>query len=262
MIKKSWKLLVTSLLLISLASHAFAVSIPRSLPQDKRIKAVAYEPSNVVSVRGSTFNTTQILFNKNEVIETIESGDPGAWTTDVQTHLPYMLFIKPTIAGSKTNMMVVTNQHTYYFQLQSVSDKQVGTRNVTYAIHFIYPEAIKAKQLAKLHHHQQQQKGKLTISSDPSKYHWNYQFSGDKRLVPLHVFDDGQFTYFQLRPGQVIPAIFAVDNANGKESVVNFRREGGYLVVQQIAPQFTLRHGQAQVTSIFNQRLIRQEMVG
>jgi type IV secretion system protein VirB9 len=46
-------------------------------------------------------------------------------------------------------------------------------------------------------------------------------------------------------------AIFAVDDKSGKESTVNIRREGRYLVVQRTAPQFTLRLGKLS-TSVFN----------
>lgn len=72
----------------------------------------------------------------------------------------------------------------------------------------------------------------------------------------MHIFDDGQFTYMQLQAWQPVPAIFAVDNVAGKESVVNYRRDGQYLVVQQVVPQFTLREGKYHVTSVFNNRLI------
>ena len=74
----------------------------------------------------------------------------------------------------------------------------------------------------------------------------------------MHVFDDGTFTYLQLQPGQPVPAVFAVMNRNGKESVVNYRQDGRYLVIQQTAPQFTLRVGQDQVANIFNNRDIKK----
>ena len=76
--------------------------------------------------------------------------------------------------------------------------------------------------------------------------------------MPLHIFDDGQFTYMQLQAGQAIPAIFAVDNSSGKEAVVNYRREGDYLIVQQLSPQFTLRADRYHVASVFNNKRIHQ----
>ena len=93
----------------------------------------------------------------------------------------------------------------------------------------------------------------------PSAYHWDYSFHGSTSIMPLHVFDDGRFTYFQLRPNQALPAIFAVDSKSAEESVVNFRQEGRYLVVHRLAPQFTLRLGKHRVASIFNNRFIRND---
>jgi len=253
--------LLLSLLLVTVMP-AEALIKPRALPQDNRIKIVPYEPSNVVAILGSTFNTTQIIFEPGEMIENIQSGDAGAWQVDVQKQLPNIVFIKPTLAGSNTNLTIVTTKRTYYFQLNSINERQGHGTQATYAVRFVYPEEQKAKQLAQLHHQQQQQAGRLSIAKDPSTYNWSYSFHGDKRLIPLHVFDDGKFTYFELRPGQDIPAIFAVDNKAGEESVVNFRQQGRYLVVQQVAPQFTLRNGTQEVASLFNNRLIQQLSVG
>ncbi len=56
----------------------------------------------------------------------------------------------------------------------------------------------------------------------------------------------------------MIPAIFAVDNRLGKEAVVNYRREGDYLIVQQLSPQFTLRADRYHVASVFNNKRIQQ----
>ncbi|MDW9144162.1 TrbG/VirB9 family P-type conjugative transfer protein, partial [Legionella pneumophila] len=78
-----------------------------------------------------------------------------------------------------------------------------------------------------------------------------YRFSGSPQLVPRHVFDDGKFTYFELSSQGSVPAIFAVDDQSGKESTVNTRREGKYIVVQRLAPQFTLRQG-GLTASVFN----------
>ena len=47
--------------------------------------------------------------------------------------------------------------------------------------------------------------------------------------------------------------MFAVDR-DRQESVVNFRKEGPYLVVDKVNFQWTLRNGQ-EVTCVFNRRL-------
>ena len=246
--------LVAVFLLFSPSS--FAVEQPRSLATDSRVTVVAYQKNNVVFVKASTFITTQIVFGHNEVIENIQNGDLDAWTVSVQKGVPYMLFLKPTIVDSKTNMTIVTNRHTYYFQLDSGMRSSKLPDNSMYAIHFIYPEQARRTLLANVRYNQAQKRAILNAHKNPQSYHWNYSFSGAHSIMPLHIFDDGRFTYMQLQLGQTVPAIFAVDNASGKESVVNYRRRGPYIIVQQIAPQFTLRSGQFQVASVFNNRLI------
>lgn len=125
----------------------------------------------------------------------------------------------------------------------------------TYAVHFIYPDEEQASLQSAMGHARQLQA--LTKAfSNPHAYHWNYSTSGDKSIAPLHVFDDGQFTYMQFRPNQPIPAVFAVTSKSGAESVVNVRQQGVFLIVQQVAPQFTLRLGTQHVASLFNNGLI------
>jgi len=237
---------------------SLAVELPRALATDARIKVVAYQANNVVPVKASTFTTTQIVFGYNEVIENIQNGDLDAWIVSVQKGLPNMLFLKPTIVGSKTNMTIVTNRHTYYFQLDSQEPALKTHDSSTYAIHFIYPEQARKAMLANMRYNQVQKRAILNAHQNPNHYHWDYSFHGAASIMPLHIFDDGRFTYMQLQRGQPIPAIFAVDNVEGKESVVNYQRRGQYLIVQQVAPQFTLRSGRYHVASVFNNRLIQQ----
>ncbi len=240
------------------SQSAFAVENSRPLATDSRIKVVAFQRDNVVPVIASTFTTTQIVFGRGEIIENIQNGDLDAWTVSVQKGLPNMLFLKPTILGSDTNMTVVTNLHTYYFHLTSNKAQMNKPDHSTYAIHFIYPEQARAKMLANVQYNKVQKRAILNAHTNPQNYNWNYSFSGAHSIMPMHIFDDGRFTYMQLQSGQPVPAIFAVDNASGKESVVNYRRDGQYIVVQQIAPQFTLREGKYHVASVFNNRLIHQ----
>ena len=68
---------------------------------------------------------------------------------------------------------------------------------------------------------------------------------------PVAVFDDGTKTWFRFE-GET-PAIYIVD-ADRNESLVNFRTEGPYVVVDKVSPQWTLRNGQ-ESTCIFNRRL-------
>jgi type IV secretion system protein VirB9 len=251
---------VAGVLLGTVLCHqsACAIERTRALATDSRIKVVSFQHTNVVPVVASTFTTTQIVFGRGEVIENVQNGDLDAWTVSVQKGLPNMLFLKPTILGSNTNMTVVTNLHTYYFHLLSNQSQESKPGDTTYAIHFIYPEQARSKMLANMQYNKVQKSAILNAHRNPLNYNWNYSFSGSHSIMPLHIFDDGRFTYMQLQAGQPVPAIFTVDNTSGKEAVVNYRRDGQYIVVQQIAPQFTLREGKYHIASVFNNRLIRQ----
>ena len=212
---------------------------------DIRIKTVRFQENEVVPVHGITFTTTHIQFGDNEKVLDIEGGDTTAWMVTYHPEIPNRVFIKPTVLGSSTNMTIITNQHTYYFHLMSNKRMDKHPLNQTYALRFTYsmPKPITIKT--------------TPTPATPKVTNAAYRFSGSPQLVPKHVFDDGQFTYFELSTQGAVPAIFAVDDKSGKEATVNTRRQGKYLVVQRIAPQFTLRQGTL-ATSVFNTQEINR----
>lgn len=190
----------------------------------------------------------------------VQGGDAAAWTISINQYLANIINIKPTIVGSHSDLSVVTlddqSQRRFYrFELISQA-VNARTHNETYALQFVYPEDEKAKLIAKLNYSQLEKKSILSAYKNPEFYNWSYSFHGAHSILPLHVFDDGKFTYLQLRQNQPLPAIFAVNNKAGEESVVNYRRVGDYLVIQEVAPQFTLRDGKYAVASIFNDQVI------
>ena len=83
-----------------------------------------------------------------------------------------------------------------------------------------------------------------------TKYDVNidYNWKGDAELLPVTVFDNGLFTFFEFK-GEV-PAIFEVTKG-GYEQVVNRHQYGNLIVVQKVSKQFTLRIGDSWVC-IFN----------
>lgn len=252
------------ILTLFLANFSYAKINPLRLNTDQRIAVVAFNPNQVVPIYGSAFVTTQIVFSVDEVIKNIQNGDLGAWSVSVAKSLPYMLFLKPTVAKSNTNLTVVTNKHTYYFNLIAKADREIDREidkdkaKTTYSLKFIYPQEQKLKLEQNLLENQQQQQALLSAFSHPEDYNWEYSFNGDKSIVPIHVFDDGKFTYFQLKPNQVIPAIFMVDNPKGLEALVNIQRDKTYLIVHRVSAQWVLRSGKNHVAVIFNDKKIRQ----
>jgi type IV secretion system protein VirB9 len=241
--------LTAALLLLMPLTKACAQSTPKAYPLDKRILRVNYQDNNVTPLRGKTFTSTQVVFAEDEVVLDVEGGDSTGWMV---THkLNNMVFIKPTVLGSDSNMTIVTNKHNYYFHVTSNKTLDESPELQTYAIKFAYPEEALREAKARATEAMRAQKEVINPLKNSERYNWNYRFSGSTQLAPAHVFDDGTFTYFELAKNQAVPAIFAVDDPQGKEAVVNIRRSGNYLVVQRIAPQFSLRNG-GLVTSVFN----------
>ena len=72
-------------------------------------------------------------------------------------------------------------------------------------------------------------------------YDFSYQSTGDLRVRPAQVFDDGRSTYFQFRAGEPVPAIFAVTQ-NGPSLLVP-EAEGPYIRVADVASGYVLRLG-------------------
>ena len=245
---------------ILFSNICLASTNPISLASDNRIKVVAYNPDNVVNIRGMTFVNTQVQFGADEKIADIQCGDATSWSVFVSKSNQNMLNIKPVAVGSNTDMTVSTvdgsgKKRGYYFHL--TSDENSKDLPITYAIKFKYPLKIRRMTEDRLAYKRGQGKATLSASYSPARFNYNYSFSGSHRNMPLHVFDDGRFTYFQFQSNQNIPAIFAVHNKDGKEAVVDYRINGNTVTVLQVSPQFTLRNYN-QATSIFNSSLIKK----
>ena len=214
---------------------ATAALVPRPVAADRHIKTVNYDPSNVVSIYGTYGYQTQIVFSPDEEVQNISIGDSLAWQA---VSVKNNLFIKPTTA-SKTNMTVLTNAHSYNFQLDSNNVKI----SPTYQLKFNYPAAS---------YDSRGQSNAIAVC-DPTQINWEYSFTGDSRLAPIEAFDcNGQFTYFRFKNN--LPAIFVVDKKR-KETLVNYHVKGNYVIVNTTAARFTLRHGST-VTSVYNDALL------
>jgi type IV secretion system protein VirB9 len=220
---------------------ATATQTPQPLTTDHRIRVVAYDPNNVVTIHGNQLVQTSIQLSDNETIVGVESGDSVAWAISINPNKPNVLFLKPTTEISDTNLSVITDKNIYHFQLTTAAKTQ---KDSTYNVRFTYPLEEKNQFLVQWKE-KQREKNSLVSAPPVNPLHWNWDYSFSKRcaqdLVPQHVFDDGKFTYFQFKPQQDIPAIFVV-NTQGQEALANWRMEGRYVVVERTATQFSLRN--------------------
>ncbi len=77
-------------------------------------------------------------------------------------------------------------------------------------------------------------------------YDWAYTVSGDPRVSPIQVFDNGKRTWLQLQQLDPQPAIFAVTTAG--QTMLPARREGQMLVVDRVERQLAIVLGAARAS--------------
>lgn len=229
--------LIIFLAIIFVSKNLFSAQMPRFLGSEKKFRSYIYNPNEVYRYLGHYTYQGFIEFENGETISTITMGDPSLWLFE---HLGNRLFLKPVGEdNSQTNMTIITDKRIYHFELTAKEAKDINDKDLIFVVKFVYPDE-QDKNIIQF--------PKAVASDEPdmrdlSIYNFNYQYTGEGAAAPIKVFDNGEFTYFQFaKKNAEIPAIFSVD-ASGFESLVNFRSAGDYIIVEKVAPQFTLRNG-------------------
>jgi len=253
-----------SMTTLSTLTPAYAASTPRGTSADNRVKTVVYNENDVVSLRGHYGYQTTVSFATYEKIQNISIGDSVAWQV-VPNKAGNILFLKPVEKDATTNMTVITDRRIYNFELTSAQAYSARDNNITYLMKFIYPndnvlnysyEGDEATPTS-LRGGPSPFAPKTKIASSgissvgtPKDLNFDYSYKGDTDLAPSTVFDNGKFTYFKFRDMADLPAVFEVDK-DSNESVVNYHIDDGYMIVESIGRQFTLRHGKDEAC-VFN----------
>lgn len=227
---------------------AYGEVVPHAGPVDHRIRYVTYNRNDVVQVDASYGASTMITFDKNEKIQTLALGDALAWKVE-PNHAGNVLFVKPVDKHASDNLNVITNKHTYIFVLDSAFRP---VRNQVFNIIFRYPDEIAKASFDKryLAEAKQMAAEPNLQGLDAANVNSDYGVKGSSVNQPLTVFDDGKKTWFRFAGS--VPAIFAVDT-HRNESLVNWHKEGKYIIVDRVNFQWTLRNG-PDVTCLFNLR--------
>lgn len=206
-------------------------------PADPRIQLVDYDPDKVTAIKGQVGYQLMIEFAPEERIENVSIGDSMAWQV-TPNRRANILFLKP-VEGGATNMTVVTDLRRYVFDL-AVQPKESPTP-APYTLRFVYPQIAVAQPV---------REAAAEPERPPTVANAAYSITGARESSPVRVFDDGTMTYFEWTEDGALPAVFAV-NPDGTESLVNFVVRGRFIVVDQLAPRFSLRNG-ARVATVVN----------
>lgn len=217
-----------------------AGAIPAMIGADPRVSIRDYVENQVITFGARPNYQSTIQFGDDERIENIAVGESGAWQI-TPNRRANLLFVKPTTAKAPvTNMTVVTDRHTYLFELRSSA-----AARPLYLLRFAYaPDPVAAPPLPKA----QEASLFATVQATPtpgrlSKLNFAWTVKGAKTLMPERIFDDGHAVYLSWAPGRALPAILALAPDGKTEGPINYAADGEYLVVDGFHRQLILRAG-------------------
>lgn len=226
--------------------------IARAVDLPSQVDAFDYVPDGIYPVRTALGITTQIELDPAEEILDFSTGFSSGWDL---TRRGNVFYLRPRDVDVDTNMLVRTRAHAYIFELKVVAAdwtnlEQVRRAGVQYRIGFRYP-ADAAFTRPAADEEQGPGPGQSTALDRNRTYHFDYDVAARRAppwLVPVHVYDDGRFTYLRMGrhaslPTGTFPAVFGRRSRDGDEFVVNTTVEGDVLVVHGTYPFLVVRHG-------------------
>lgn len=243
------KQLLIFVMLILFSTKVLAIRESRPMPIDSRIRVMVYSPDDVFKYTGYYGYQASIELSKSEDIVSISMGDTTAWQIVPAGN---RIFIKPIEHDATTNMTLITNKRTYFFELYAEEAEDIRDPDMVFNIRFIYPDEEEEEHLKT---YSMSQKG--PDLSHPEKYNFQYYISGNEDIAPIKIFDDGEFTYMQFRDKNAeLPAIFAVDE-DLRESMVNYRLDpnnNNLVIIEQVFRKLSIRHGK-KIVCVFNENM-------
>jgi type IV secretion system protein VirB9 len=207
------------------------------------IQVYPYSDGAIYHVFTAPGQVTDIALQPGEALGAVAAGDTVRWVigdtssgsgTTKRTHV----LIKPFTAGLATNVVITTDRRTYHLALTSTGHTAMAALSWTYPQDELIALRAAAEQAAAA----QPVASGLAIE----QLHFDYAISGDRPAWrPLRAFDDGRQTFIEF-PASVsvgeAPPLFLVD-AKGTASLVNYRVQGHYYVVDRIFDTAELRLG-------------------
>ncbi|WP_447726004.1 TrbG/VirB9 family P-type conjugative transfer protein [Sphingomonas koreensis] len=208
-------------LALTIALPALAQYRPQPSDGDPRLQTVEYRNNQVVTLEVAPGYQLSVEFAADERIESVGLGDSSAWMVS-PTKRGDHLFIKATQPGVSTNMTVVTDIRTYAFDLHPLPGPSA---TMAYTVRFSYPAPPEVRAQA----------GEATTVPDV-----RYRVSGDRKLRPSAISDDGVKTYIEWPANVAMPAVYAI-NDQGREALVNGVVQDKTFVIDGVARQLLFR---------------------
>ena len=209
-----------------------------------------YQPDRIYEIRTGLGITTQIELSPNEKVLDYSTGFSSGWELNRRENVFYL---KPNNVDVDTNMMVRTDKRSYIFELKVVATDwrvldQAKRAGVQYKVKFVYPNDPALAEAAEV---AESRPGQSTSMEVGRVYNFDYSFATRSKspwLVPVSVYDDGQFTYVQMPdmtqfPTGNFPAVYGREKRKGEDFVVNSTVEKNTIIVHGTYQYLVIRHG-------------------
>ena len=230
---------VVGLLCAAALQVAVAATVPPLGKVDARVRVVAYNPDDVVTLHGYVGYQIHLRFAEGEEFVNLGSGDNAAFDVGAERN---HFFIKPKEARASTNLTLLTNRRAYHFDYIVSSSPPTGAaaRRMVYSVRFTYPED-EARAAAEAAERRALEARMRQVAERPRNA--NYWYCGSASLKPMSAYDDGVQTRLRFQARSEFPAMF-VRNDDGSESLLNFSIEEDEVVIHRVARRIVLRRGQ------------------
>jgi type IV secretion system protein VirB9 len=219
-------------LLASTAATAQSVPLPPppgAFGGSTRLQTPDYIPDQVYPLRVAPGFQLTLELAQDEQVENVAVGDSGGWQVAVN-HRGNRLFIKPLQSGTTTNMVVITDTRVYSFELTPADP---GASDLPYIVRFRYPSQASAS---------------LRTLPAAAPAVGRYKFSGDKRLRPTGMHDDGVHTYIDWPADMPLSAIYVI-NERGQETLVDSSIRNDQIVIDSVHKCIVFRRDGARATA-------------
>lgn len=227
-------------------NKSFADQYSKPIAINSHIRVMMYSPNEIHHYIGYYGYAASIVFEVGEEINTIAMGDPQAWQLNP---IGNRLFIKPIKENAATNALIKTNRREYHFIFNTKKAENPYEKDLVFETRFVYPGSV----ISNISGPNDNSSYIPDIIDEYDNLSFDYLVSGNNRIKPIRVFDDGKFTYIEFhKKSTTMPAIFLVED-DGYESLVNVRTVGKYIIVERLGSLFTLRYDKI-YACIFNQR--------
>ena len=198
------------------------------LAGDARLLTRPYDANAVVQVDGRAGVQASITFAPDEHIENVAIGSSNSWQITPNKRAN-VLFVKPVLSDARTNLTVITDQRSYFFDLVASSSGPA-----IYGLRFTYPASAANTQAAGL--------ADGGMENRAANLNFAWQSKGKTALLPARVYDDGVSVYLVWPQGAKLPAIL-MNNDKGELGPVNYAVRGDTIVVDGAPRKLILRSG-------------------